>query len=403
MKRLAIILLVLIFLINIGVGIANSLLGAAWPAISLDLSIPISYQSAIIITFFIGTTIGATYAQRIIARLLTFMPIILGGVLIGLTLFVFSISKSFILMSLIAAFTGLGVGFIQATINGYVTKHYNTSAINWLHGFFGIGCSLAPVLLAYYIGVHNSWAMGYQVTAIIEIALVVLLIISYPLWKIHGTVIPRLSATSRSDDDKVSIVNAKSIKELFVSKGTKGVVLLMFVYASFESVIVFWTTSYLVVVKDLVEASAAGMMVYFYGGQVLGRVISGFIVLKISDTKLIRLCQIITFILVVLLFFAPSSMFALIFGLIGIAAGPIFPNLVHEAPSIVGKENAQGVIGLQIAAAYVSSIVMPLVFSIFTRGFGFEIYPIFLVILLIASFLLKLLLDRRRNSGVLKQ
>ena len=44
---MATILLVFIYIFYIGLGIPDSLLGAAWPAIYGDLSVPISYASLV--------------------------------------------------------------------------------------------------------------------------------------------------------------------------------------------------------------------------------------------------------------------------------------------------------------------------------------------------------------------
>ena len=55
---MATILLVFIYIFYIGLGIPDSLLGAAWPAIYGDLSVPISYASLVSVIISCGTVLS---------------------------------------------------------------------------------------------------------------------------------------------------------------------------------------------------------------------------------------------------------------------------------------------------------------------------------------------------------
>ena len=401
MKYYATLLLIIIFIFNVGGGIANSLLGAAWPAISGDLAIPITYQSVILIAFFIGTVFGTALSSKIIATYKSYLPSIGGSVLIVVAILLFSISRSFVLMTIFYSFLGFGIGSIQALLNGYITINYSNSAINWLHSCFGIGCSISPLLIAYFLRTRNSWSLGFQATTLIEAVLLIIIIVSFPLWKVHGPVLPPRKKDKRNAITSSEQEKTLSILDLLKITGSKSILLNSFIFCACESVIMFWSTSYLVVIKDLTDDAAAAMMTVFYGSQVVGRILAGFVVIKISDTLLIRICQILALISGVLMVFVPIQMFPVVLGLIGLTTGPIFPNLVHEVPSIVGTENAQGVIGLMLATGSMANILIPLLISVLTNTFSFSIFPICFIVPIAASMVFKFYQDKviRKKIG----
>lgn len=66
---MATILLVFIYIFYIGLGIPDSLLGAAWPAIYGDLSVPISYASLVSVIISCGTVLSSLFSAHVIAKL----------------------------------------------------------------------------------------------------------------------------------------------------------------------------------------------------------------------------------------------------------------------------------------------------------------------------------------------
>ena len=48
---------------------------------------------------------------------------------------------------------------------------------------------------------------------------------------------------------------------------------------------------------------------------------------------------------------------------IGLGCAPIFPAMLHETPVRFGKENAQSIMGFQMAMAYTSSTTIPPLFG----------------------------------------
>ena len=388
-KNLKLALLPIIFLTFIGLGISNSLLGTSWPAISPDIGVPISWQSLIIVIIFVSATIGAAIAEKMLARFGTYFIVVLGFVLIILSIFIYAVTQSFPVLVCMGAVMGFGVGLEQSTGNGLVAKHYSAIAMSWLHCCYAIGCMLAPVILSYFI-INETWRKGYQVAGSIEIAIIAVVLLVIPLWKLVGPLFPKRDLNAGAQPARV-----KSIGELFRVPGGTIIPIVMYLYCSFEVTIFYWTTSYLTEEKGMTAGIAAGVMIYFFVGQVIGRILSGYISIKFGDRKSIRVMMILSFVGAVLLVLSNIEMLPVVFMFLGIASGPMFPLLIHEVPSIVGSENAQGVIGIQLAAANFGTASVPLLLGIIAGRLGFWVFEIFLLVLIAAAIILKFVQDKK--------
>ena len=99
---------------------------------------------------------------------------------------------------------------------------------------------------------------------------------------------------------------------------------------------------------------------------------------------MIRMGQVICIIGGILLSVTYSSNIQLI-GLISIGLGcaPIYPAMLHETPNRFGKELSQGIMGIQMATAYIGSTFIPPLFGTISQVTGFKILPYFLLVLII--------------------
>ncbi|MPN59716.1 hypothetical protein SDC9_207438 [bioreactor metagenome] len=99
---------------------------------------------------------------------------------------------------------------------------------------------------------------------------------------------------------------------------------------------------------------------------------------------MIRIGQIIAISGVILLAIPlPNNMQLAGIILIGLGCAPIYPAMLHETPNRFGKELSQGIMGIQMATAYVGSTFVPPLFGMLSKFSGFGILPAFLLILLI--------------------
>jgi fucose permease len=165
------------------------------------------------------------------------------------------------------------------------------------------------------------------------------------------------------------------------TRGVKMVLVAFLFYCGVELTLGLWGSSYLVRARGVDAATAAAWVSSFYGSITIGRLATGFITMKVTNKKLIRAGQMIILSGAILLFLPLPSFFALVgFILIGLGCAPIFPGMLHETPVRFGKENAQHVMGFQMAAAYIGSTFLPPIFGFIATQTTLALLPVFVLV-----------------------
>ncbi len=369
-------LLAVIYLIFISLGLPDSLLGSGWPMMQIAFDVPSSYAGYVSMTISFMTIISALLSPRLIKRFHTKWIVIVSIFLTILGLLGFSVSTEYWMLFLLAVPYGLGAGAIDASVNHYVANHYSGSAMNFLHCFYGVGAVISPYIMALALS-KARWNEGYRWTAYVQALILLVCIISIPLWK---------KTEDASDEEEIR--DSAGIRESLKVPGVILTLIAFYAYCAGEATCFLWTPSYFAGTKaGLSDELIASFGSLIFGGLMLGRLISGFISNKLGDKLLIRL-GIAVELLGIFLVFLPGTHYmvaAIGFVIIGTGMGPVYPSIQHMAPENFGKRHSAAVIGLQMASAYVGSTFMPMVFGILQQQIGIAIMPLYLLIFAILN------------------
>jgi fucose permease len=377
-------LLIIIYLSFISLGLPDSLLGSAWPSMYKVLNVPLHYAGFIFMIIAGGTVISSILSERIIKRFGTGIVTAVSVLMTAAALIGFSFSHSFIYLCFCAIPLGLGAGSVDAALNNYVALHYKARHMNWLHCFWGIGASTGPIIMSSFLIHKNSWNLGYRTIGIIQFCLIILLFISLPLWKKN-----KITENSQKN-------NSVKFTKLLHIIGLKYVLIAFFCYSAIEAITGLWGVSFLVMEKNISPETAARWIALYYIGITFGRFISGFVTIKLNNRQIIRLGQMLIGcgIIVLVLPFGNSTLLPGLF-MIGLGCAPIYPSMLHETPENFGKEYSQAIMGIQMASAYIGTTLMPPAFGRLASYIGFNIFPIFIGIILIIKIIMLELLNRR--------
>lgn len=383
-------LLVLIYLAFISLGLPDSLLGSAWPAMYGEFGASISSAGIISMIIAGGTIISSLSSDKTIRKFGTGPVTLISVVMTAAALLGISFSGSFIAVCLWAIPLGLGAGSIDTALNNFVALHYKASHMNWLHSFWGIGASIGPIIISFFLVQSSSWQNGYRTISAIQFALAFALIFSLPLWKKA-----REKKNGENQEQQISF----SILQLVKLPKAKPTLLAFFFYCALESTVGLWGSSYLVVVRDIKEEVAAGWISLYYLGITSGRVLSGFLSMKLSQKKMIKLGQLLISIGVLILLLPIPSTFA-VAGMffIGLGCAPIFPSLLHETPNSFGKERSQAIMGMQMACAYIGSTFMPPLFGLLGAKIDYGLFPYYISMLLLLMIFMVILIYRNTSK-----
>ncbi|MBP5377945.1 MAG: MFS transporter [Ruminococcus sp.] len=363
-------LLAVIYLAFVSLGLPDSLLGSGWPTMQNDLGVPSSYAGYVSMAISFMTIISALIAPTIIKKVKTQWIVVFSILLTVAGLIGFSCAKSYAVLFLFAVPYGFGAGSVDSALNNYVAKHYSSSVMNFLHCFYGVGAMISPYIMSLALA-KAHWNEGYRWTAYIQSGIMLICLLSVPLWK----------KSSSGEDD--SEHDGAGIREALKIPGVIPTLIAFFAYCSGECTCFLWTSSYFIGTKDTISAeTAAAFGSLIFGGLMLGRLISAFVSDKLGDRLLIRIGIAVEAVGILLIFLPFESYIPATVGFVitGTGMGPVYPSIQHMAPANFGKRNSAAVIGLQMASAYIGSTFMPMVFGHIQQAVGIGIMPLYLAV-----------------------
>lgn len=257
--------------------------------------------------------------------------------------------------------------------------------------------------MSYSMGTNDAWRDGYYTVSMLQFALVFILLLTLPLWRIVASqhrqpegMLEEQTGNESTNSDKAIV--QKHGKPLQI-RGVKITLLAFLFYCGVEATVGLWGASFLVGTRDLPPETAAVWVSMYYGGITFGRFITGFVTLRLNNRTLIRAGQVTAIAGAVLLLLPLHSYLSLI-GLIviGLGLAPIFPCLLHETPARFGKAQSSRIMGYQMAVAYTGTTILPPLFGIVAAQISIGLLPV--VILLFA---LIMLLSSEKVNRILYQ
>ena len=372
-------LLAVIYLSFISLGLPDSLLGSAWPSMYGELGVPVSYAGAVSMIIAVGTVVSSLQSDRLTRKLGAGRVTAISVAMTAAALFGFSVSHSFWLLCLWAIPYGLGAGSVDAALNNYVALHYASRHMSWLHCMWGLGATIGPYVMGIALTGGAGWNMGYRYISLLQIGLTIILFLSLPLWR------PRQNGNTGEED---STAGPLTLRKILAIPGAKSVMITFFCYCALEQTSILWASSYLALYKGVPAETAAKYGSLFFIGITVGRALSGFITMKLSDGQMVRLGQAITAVGIAALLLPLGeavSLAGLI--LIGLGCAPIYPCVIHSTPEHFGADKSQAVIGVQMASAYIGTSLMPPLFGLIATHTSIALLPVYLAAILIVMVL----------------
>ena len=363
-------LLVVIYVAFIGLGVPDSLIGSAWPAIHNEMNIPLEAVSVLTFLISVCTVLSSMFSAKILNKMGTAKVTAFSTAMTALSLFGFSVAPSFWFMIPLAVVLGFGAGAIDSGLNNYVALHFKANHMNFLHCFYGVGVSLSPYLMSQALS-DIGWRGGYRYAFYVQLFITILLVVSIPLWK-------KTSSTEEAEDEKGVTL---TLLEMAKRSEVRQVWLIMLVTNAIEYACGVWGSTYLVEEKGFAVKFGALALTIYYVGMSIGRFVSGLLVNKISTWKRIGIgTAILAPAIAIMLLPLPGEATVVGLFLIGLGNGSIYPNMIHLTPQNFGKEVSQSIMGSQIAFAYIGVMLAPPMVSLISGLFGIKVYPILLAV-----------------------
>ena len=365
-------LLAVIYLAFISLGLPDSLLGSAWPAMYPEFGVNVSWSGGIFFIISAGTVASSLASDRLNRRFGAGWVTAASVLTTAVAMFGFAASRSYWALCLWAIPYGLGAGSVDAALNNYVAIHYASRHMSWLHCMWGVGASVGPYIMSWAMTGGTGWPQGYRTIGVLQMILTAVIFLSLPLWNRRAG-----EETEQASEEPLSL------KQIFAVPGVKAVAVTFFCYCALEQTTGLWASSYLVLCKGISTETAAAFGSLFYIGISLGRALSGFLTLKFSDSQMVRMGQ-VGIALGIAAMLLPLGQTACLAGLVlvGLGCAPIYPSIIHATPFRFGTDRSQAIIGVQMASAYVGNCVMPPLFGVLAGHISPALLPVHLALIL---------------------
>ena len=377
-------LLLLVYLVFIGVGLPDSLLGTAWPFMVGEFGVSVDSAGILSMAISAGIIVASLTAYRLTRRFGLGRAAAVGLALMTVALSGYALSGSLWGALAFSFPLGFGSGLLQTIFNDFVAEHYTARHMSWLHGAWGIGAVSGPLLVAAFSKTSVGWQGGYWSVAVVECCLVAAILVSMSRW-------PKAQPVARSE--KASVGSP-------ALHGKLCMIGQFFLYCSMENSIMLWGASYLIGAKGIDAATAAQGVSLFFLGITAGRFLGGIAAGKIGNAKMIFFSVTASVVLDAALFCVTEKTLILgVFLLLGCSMAPIYPAMLHQTPSFFPGENLQLLMGVQVASAYTGILIMPPLLGKLFSLLSFRLLPMVQAICLLGVLLCVTVLRRRSESA----
>ncbi|MCD7722443.1 MAG: MFS transporter [Clostridiales bacterium] len=356
-------ILLFIFLLFIGIGLPDSILGAAWPYMSEDFDVNVGDAGVISIMISVGIILASLYVSRLKKRMSFSLLSKLGLLLMSIALALSAVADNIYVIAFCSLPLGFGSGILQTTCNEYVSNHYESKHMCWLHGAWGIGAVTGTALISYMAETVLSWRTGYCIVALLEIFAFIGAFFAFR----NKPALSRVKQTQTNGMFKLTLKEMRT--KIFV-------VFQYFLYCSMENSVMLWGASYLIAAKGFEADVAAKTISLYFCGVTFGRFGSGLLLAKIKAHTFVRACVAgCTAGCVVLLVgtSVPVTAIALLF--LGCVMSPLYPTLLYATPKYFPNEDHTALMGIQVASAYLGILFIPALLGKLFEKTTFVIFP----------------------------
>jgi fucose permease len=333
------------------VGLPDGMLGTAWPAMRQSFGVPVGDLGLILLVNTIGSVVVAAFVGRLIQRLGVSVLLAVAAACAALGGIGYAVAPGLWLILTIGPLLGAAAGMMDGGLNTAIALTGRPRLLNLLHGFYGIGTALGPLVVTAAI-LAGSWRPAY-------LFLVALDLVAAALWTLHHRRTPAPDALRPPGGEEDEAAQRPDVTDPAATWSRRRIVtvltlglIVFFVYTGLEVSAGQWETSYLRGHLGL-SASTAGLAAFGYWGALtavriglalprrpvpLRLVIGGGLAGSVGATALI--C------------WQPDTGVVVTgFVILGAALAGIFPALIATTPQRIGEQRARHAIAWQVGAA----------------------------------------------------
>jgi fucose permease len=317
-------------------GISDGSLGVAWPSMRTELHQPLASLGLLLIYSAAGFLLVNLALNPVIDRLGVGGALRSGFALFALALMLIGLGNW---PAVVAGATvwGLAAGLVNAAVNVYSTVHMSGSSMQVLHGLWGVGTLLGPLLVTASLLAGHTWRPPFLLVALGELALFG--------WALRGPTWPDPPRRAGMPPFKVSAPLILGLAAFFI-------------YTAAEWTGGQWSYTVLTQSRGFPTALAGLAVSLYWTGLTAGRLLGGVAGLRFSSERMLAAGLTLALAASTGFWLLPAWS-ALALPLLGLGLAPVYPALMKLTLNRVPEATVGLAVGLQTASGGAGSAFAP--------------------------------------------
>lgn len=342
------------FIAFVLLGAVDASLGVAWPSISDAFGRSISDLGILIFAGGVGYLTAAAAFGRLHDRFGTGTLLVAGASLSVVGLAGLAGAPGWWAVAIAPLFIGLGGGLVDTGMNAHAALAFDARAMNLLHGCFGVGATLGPIIITASLTVSGEWRAGYGVLMFAQIA------VAGALW------LMRRRWVAGSNADLAEVQSRRRRRSALL-------IAIFFLYAGVEFGTGYWAFTLLTEARGIATAVAGGWVAAFWAGLTIGRFGAGAVGNRIRPASMLVGGSVLSLFGLGWLWLDPGGIGVVGLPIAGLGLAPIFPTLVSVTPHRLGQDRSTHAIGYQLSAATIGGTILPWVTGVIAEARGLDV------------------------------
>ena len=276
---------------------------------------------------------------------------------------------------------GIGISFLESSINPLMIEtnfERGGMMLNFLHGAWGIGAVLGPILATYVLSVGLNWRILYLLYSVMH-----LIVFSVSFF------------FSRNSLENVGL-SANTIDQKRNLKGNKFWLLILLVLtalfiSSSHSGTTTWLPSYLILNKNFSPELAGITLSFFVFFLTIGRFILAFFVDRFDYSLIILFYSLVASVLVfIALTIAPSEASIVFWCAAGFFVAPNLPTILAKANTVFSQYRGF-ITGILLTSMAIGGFLSAWIIGTLTQFYSMYVGMLFIVIALMIIVVLQII------------
>ena len=345
----------------VAVGVQVGALGVVWPSMREDLDRPLGDLGLLSVLLTAGFGLSALAHGRTVRILAPGAALAVAGALYAAGCLAFALGSWPVVVAG-AVVLGAAAGELEAALNAHVAARHGVRAMNLVHGMFGVGATLGPLLATALLGAGADPRLAFAAMAIVGLALAAGFGATSPTWA---------GGADRPEDGTVGGGGAERARLPGRTRWLLLAVLATFcAYTAIETVTGQWSFTLLTEDRGLDERAAGWVVSAYWAALTLGRFAIGAAGGRLTSRRVLDASVPAAALVVVVVAAGGPPITAAAIVVAGLCFAGVFPALVSLTPARFGPRLAASVMGWQLAAGAVGVGLGPAVAAVAVEGSG---------------------------------